>query len=70
MIVRVFPKERTYKDVGLYLRIKTLEWLTYEHLEISRANQVDEMWNLAAEGTNIEYIYSKSYYRWIILGRL
>lgn len=50
---RVYPKEKTYKDVGLHLRIKTLEWLNYTHLEIPKANQVDEMWDLAAEGSNI-----------------
>ena len=50
---RVYPKEKTYKDVGLHLRIKTLEWLNYTHLEIPKANQVDEMWDLAAEGNNI-----------------
>jgi len=30
------------------LRIKTLEWLNYDHLEISKINRVDEMWDLAA----------------------
>ena len=37
----------------MHLRIKTLEWLNYTHLEIPKANQVDEMWDLAAEGSNI-----------------
>jgi hypothetical protein len=46
----VFPKERTYKDAGLHLRIKTLEWITYDHLDIPKSNRVDEMWDLAAEG--------------------
>jgi hypothetical protein len=48
--IRVFPKEKTYRDAGLYLRIKTLEWLNYDHLEISNINRVDEMWDLAANG--------------------
>lgn len=47
--LRVFPRERTYRDTGLYLRIKTLDWINYHHLEIAKANRVDEMWDLAAE---------------------
>jgi hypothetical protein len=41
---RVYSKERTYRDAGLYLRIKTLEWLNYSHLDILPINRVDEMW--------------------------
>jgi hypothetical protein len=33
---RVYPKERTYKDAGLYFRIKSLDWITYDHLDISK----------------------------------
>lgn len=61
---RVFPKERTYKDVGLHLRIKTLEWLNYTHLEIPKANQVDEMWDLAAKSKQISIL--KFSFKWII----
>ncbi|CAK58383.1 unnamed protein product (macronuclear) [Paramecium tetraurelia] len=46
---KVYPKERTYKDAGLYFRIKSLEWVNYDHLEIIKQNRVDEMWDLAVE---------------------
>ncbi|CAD8056666.1 unnamed protein product [Paramecium sonneborni] len=46
---KVYPKERTYKDAGLYFRIKSLEWISYDHLEIIKQNRVDEMWDLAVE---------------------
>lgn len=45
----MFPKERTYKDAGLHFRIKTLEWITYDNLDISKQNRVNEMWDLAAD---------------------
>ena len=48
--IRIYPKERTYKDAGLYFRIKSLDWITYDHLDISKNNRVDEMWMLAADG--------------------
>ncbi|KAM3135380.1 hypothetical protein pb186bvf_012538 [Paramecium bursaria] len=46
---KIYPKERTYKDAGLYFRIKSLDWITYDHLDISKNNRVDEMWMLAAD---------------------
>ena len=38
---RIYPKERTYKDAALYFRIKCLNWLDYEHLDIGKVNRVD-----------------------------
>lgn len=55
-ILRVYPKERTYKDAGLYFRIKTLDWIDYDHLEISRENRVDDMWMLAVDGTRTVHL--------------
>jgi len=46
---KVFPKERLYKDAALYFRIKTLDWLSYDDLDIASVNRVDEMWTLAAD---------------------
>jgi hypothetical protein len=37
----------------LFLRIKTLEWATNDHLEINPNHRVDEMWQLAADSINI-----------------
>ena len=34
----------TYKDTALYIKLKVLSWITYDHLEIKMSNQVDEMW--------------------------
>lgn len=34
--------------MSLYIRIKTLEWINYDHLEISEFNREDEMWDLTA----------------------
>lgn len=31
---RVYPKEPTARDIELNMRIKTLEWITDDHLEI------------------------------------
>lgn len=45
---RIFPKKSTFKDMSLYIRIKTLEWINYDHLEISEFNREDEMWDLTA----------------------
>jgi len=33
---KVYPKERTYKDAGLYFRIKSIDWISYDNLEIPK----------------------------------
>lgn len=50
---RVFPPEKTYKDAALYSRIKVLEWITYDHLEIKPQYRVSQMWEYASDGKNI-----------------
>lgn len=34
--LRIYPKERTYKDAGLYFRIKSLDWIDYNKLDIDK----------------------------------
>jgi hypothetical protein len=49
IILRIFPKTPSYIDTAIYLRIKSLDWITYDHLEINKFNRVDEMWALASK---------------------
>ena len=49
---RVFPINPSYIDAALHLRILSLEWVDYDHLEIHLNNRVDEMWMLAAGSIN------------------
>jgi hypothetical protein len=46
---RVFPPERTYKDAAIFARIRVLDWVSYDHLEILPRNKVDDMWSLASQ---------------------
>ena len=39
----------TYDDLGLYLRLKTLDWVSYEHLKVPPIMQVSGMWDIAAK---------------------
>lgn len=39
----------TYDDLGLYFRLKTLDWVTYQHLKIDPFMRVDGMWDIAAK---------------------
>ena len=39
----------TYDDLGLYFRLKTLDWVSYDHLKIHPLMQVDGMWDIAAK---------------------
>lgn len=38
----------TYDDLGAYFRLKTLDWITYEHLKIEPSMRIDGMWDIAA----------------------
>ena len=38
----------TYDDMGTYFRLKTLDWITYEHLKIDPMMRIDGMWDIAA----------------------
>lgn len=49
---RVFPKEPTARDIELNMRIKTLEWITYDHLEIKEKNRLTDTWKEAAKILN------------------
>lgn len=31
---KLYPKMPTYDDLGLYFRLKTLDWVTYDNLKI------------------------------------
>jgi hypothetical protein len=39
----------TYDDLGLYFRLKTLDWVGYEHLKIDQFLRVDGLWDIAAK---------------------
>ena len=39
----------TYDDLALYFRLKTLNWVNYEHLKINPFMRVDGMWDIAAK---------------------
>lgn len=45
----MYPKMPTYDDLGIYFRLKTLDWITYEHLKIPLAMRIDGMWDIAAK---------------------
>jgi hypothetical protein len=51
--ISLFPSTPSYIDIALYLRMKSLEWVTYDHLEIKENNRVEEMWILAAKSNII-----------------
>lgn len=57
-LVRVFPKEPTARDIELNMRIKTLEWINDDHLEIKQKNRLNEVWEKAAESNQSIYILS------------
>lgn len=46
---KIYPKFPMYEDLGLYLRLKTLDWISYEHLKIEPSMRIDGMWDLAAK---------------------
>ena len=39
----------TFQDLAFYLRLKTLDWVTYDHLKITPAMRVSGMWDIAAK---------------------
>lgn len=43
----VFPRKSTYKDLALYTRIRSLEWLTPKQLKIDKKNCVEQVWEIA-----------------------
>ena len=51
---KLYPKMPTYDDLGLYFRLKTLDWVGYEHLKVHPLMQVDGMWDIAAK--NLKHI--------------
>lgn len=38
---KLFPKEPTARDIELNIRLKTLEWITDEHLSIKIKSKID-----------------------------
>ena len=40
----IFPRKPTYKDLALYTRIRSLEWLMPSHLSIPKRNCVEQVW--------------------------
>jgi hypothetical protein len=46
---KVYPKSQTYDDAAVYFRMKTLDWLHFEHLNIKECNRVDSLWRVAAK---------------------
>ena len=54
--ISLFPSTPSYIDIALYLRMKSLEWVTYDHLEIKENNRVEEMWILAAKSNIISIL--------------
>lgn len=48
---KVFPKTETKNDINFLNRLKTLQWLSYKHLNISLENQInDDFWKLSMQG--------------------
>jgi hypothetical protein len=41
---RLYPKDPSYEDVAFYLRLKTLDFVTYSHLKIKECLRNDKMW--------------------------
>ena len=46
---RVYPKEKTYRDLALYYNIKVFDWINYDHLEIKQNFRVEELWVMASK---------------------
>ncbi|KRX03212.1 Rho GTPase activation protein [Pseudocohnilembus persalinus] len=49
---KLFPKKSTVKDLSLCIRLQTLDWISYDHLEIDEFNREDSMWEKAAQSLN------------------
>lgn len=47
--LEIFPKEPTYKDAALYSRIKVLDWIGYDHLDINKRYRLDTLWAAASQ---------------------
>ncbi len=41
---KLYPKDPSYEDVAFYLRLKTLDFITYSHLKIKESLRNDKMW--------------------------
>lgn len=44
----MYPKHPLYDDIALHLRLKTLDWLTFDHLRIDPALRNWKVWEVAA----------------------
>lgn len=44
---KIYPKKPTYEDLSLYIRLKTLNFVSYEDLKIPSELQLDDIWQLA-----------------------
>lgn len=38
LMYSIFPKEKTYKDISVFILIKILSWVSQKHLEIKTTN--------------------------------
>jgi hypothetical protein len=45
LVLSLFPKNKTAKDAQLYQKMKLLEWISYEHLDIDPRNRFDGFWS-------------------------
>lgn len=45
---KVYPKSQTYQDAAAFFRMKTLDWVRFEHLNIKDCNRVDRLWRVAS----------------------
>lgn len=41
---KLYPKHPLYDDIALHLRLKTLDWLTFDHLRIDPALRNWKVW--------------------------
>ena len=48
MYDRLYPKYPLYDDIALYLRLKTLEWVDFDHLKIEPELRNWKVWEVAA----------------------
>lgn len=45
---KLYPKLALYDDIALYVRLKTLDWITFEHLRIDEELRNWKIWDVAA----------------------
>jgi hypothetical protein len=45
----IFPRKPTFKDLALYSRIRSLEWIYPSQLNIQKRNCVEQVWEIACK---------------------